>query len=103
MFNEDLKKLQQLLLKIPCGRVTTYASLAKAMKMPKAWRYVGHLLKSNPKPDKYPCYKAVRSDGSVGGYSGPGGLKKKIRRLRRDGIKIRRSRIENFQPSIFNF
>lgn len=103
MNNPDLKKLQRLLIKIPRGRVSTYGALAVAMKMPKASRYVGYLLGSNPEPDSYPCYKIVRSDGSVGGYSGPGGPAEKISRLRRDGFKIKRGKIENFQHSVFNF
>lgn len=88
MFKKDLRKLQQLLLKIPKGRVTTYGHLSRAIGLPKGWRYTGYLLKSNPEPDNYPCYKVVRSDGSVSGYSGPGGVKEKIRRLRRDGVSI---------------
>ena len=102
MFQQDLPNLQKLLTKIPPGKVSTYGALAKAMKMPKACRYVGYLLKSNPEPDIYPCYKVVRSDGSVGGYSGPGGLKEKIRRLRRDGVIINSGRVKSLKSYVYH-
>lgn len=103
MFKEDLKKIQRLLLKIPRGKVTTYRFLAKALHMPKSWRYIGYLLKSNPEPDKYPCYKVVRSDGNVGGYSGENGMKRKIRLLSQDDVIIKKRRIVNFESKIFKF
>lgn len=100
MFHQDLSNLQKLLAKIPKGKVATYAGLAKAMKVPRSWRYAGYLLKSNPEPDKYPCYKVVRSDGLVGGYSGPGGLREKIRRLRLDGVIINNGKIVSLKSCI---
>jgi O-6-methylguanine DNA methyltransferase len=102
MIRQDLTKLQQLLLKIPSRKVTTYGLVARAMDIPKKSRYVGYLLGSNPLPNKYPCYKVVKSDGSIGGYSGPGGMREKIRRLRRDGININRGQVQNFKERVFD-
>lgn len=100
MNRQDLAIIQKLLLKIPCGRVVTYQILAKAIGKPKNARYVGYLLKNNPEPDKYPCYKVVRSDGKIGGYSGFGGEKGKIRRLRKDGVKIELGRVNNLKEAL---
>ena len=35
----------------------------------------------NPYPPIIPCHRVIRSDGSLGGYSGSGGIKQKRRLL----------------------
>jgi len=97
---KDLEKLQKLLAKIPQNMITTYGILAKEMGLPRAKRYVGWLLHRNPDPGKYPCYKVVMSNGELGGYAE--GIKKKIRRLRRDGIIIKDGRVEDFNDCVFD-
>ncbi len=101
MKNTDaLHRLQKLLLRIPHGKVTTYKELAHAMGT-KGYRAVGRLLHINPEPDRFPCYKVVGSDGSLGGFvMGP---EDKIRRLRADGIIIRNGSVENFNDRIYRF
>jgi methylated-DNA-[protein]-cysteine S-methyltransferase len=97
---KDLSRLQQLLHQIPRGRVTTYKELAKAMGT-KGYRYVGHLLHINPEPDRFPCFKVVKSDGTLGGFAT--GQKDKIRRLGADGINTRNGSVENFNNILFRF
>lgn len=91
----DSLKVLKLLRKIPKGKVTTYKALAKACNS-KGYRAVGQIMRNNPRSDLYPCYKVVKSDGTVGGYSGtdPKMLKKKIRLLKKDGIEIKNGRID---------
>lgn len=79
-----------LLKKIPREKVTTYRYLAEKCKTSP--RAVGKILNSNKHLDKIPCYKVVMSDGKIGGYSG--GIKKKIMLLKKDGIIIKKSRVE---------
>ncbi len=78
-----------LLTKIPPGKVTTYGELArKAKTSPRA---VGQIMRRNPHPEIYPCYKVVSSSGQVHGYAGcliGKNPKKKITLLRKDGIEI---------------
>ena len=97
---QRLKKLQQLLLQIPKGKVTTYKAIAHAMGT-KGYRYVGRLLSKNPEPDKYPCYKVVQSDGKLGGFAL--GAKDKIRRLKADGIEVRNGKVVNFTHVFYSF
>jgi methylated-DNA-[protein]-cysteine S-methyltransferase len=97
---DNLKKLQNLLLKIPKGKVTTYKEIARAMDT-KGYRYIGQLLGKNPEPDRYPCYKVVCSNGSLGGYSG--GIKNKVQRLRNDGIVIKSGKVFNLASVLFKF
>jgi len=88
MLNE---KVLLLLKKIPKGKVTTYAELAKAAgTSPRA---VGAILRSNKHPEQYPCYKVVKTSGDVGGYCGIARSKKKIALLERDGIEVRDGKI----------
>ena len=79
-------------LKIPKGKVTTYGAIARRLKTSP--RAVGQALKHNREPNKYPCYKVVCSDGCVGNYSAPGGTDEKIRRLKKDGVEIRNSKVD---------
>ncbi|MCC6018240.1 MAG: MGMT family protein [Candidatus Verstraetearchaeota archaeon] len=80
---EIVKALMQL---IPEGRVSTYGSIAKALKInPKL---VGKIVKMNDEPVIYPCHRIVKSDGSFGGYSGLGGTIFKKRLLEFEGVKV---------------
>ena len=94
------QKVLFLLTQIPPSRVTTYAELARAAGRPKAWRLVGRILSQNKEINKYPCYKVVKSDGSLGGYSR--GLNEKITRLESDGIKIKNNRV-NIKKYFYKF
>jgi methylated-DNA-[protein]-cysteine S-methyltransferase len=62
---------------IPSGSVWTYGQLARTIGSPKASRAVGQALGRNPVPIVIPCHRVVASDGSLGGYSGGGGLQSK--------------------------
>ena len=65
------------LTKIPKGSVLTYAQLAKKVGKPKAVRAVANAVGANKLLIIIPCHRVVRSDGGLGGYSGPGGVKQK--------------------------
>ncbi len=94
------RKLQKLLAQIPRGKVTTYKEIGLAMGT-RGYRFVGQLLHNNDKPDKYPCYKVVSSDGGLGGYSL--GLNEKIRRLKADGIEVKDGKVVDFANKIHRF
>ena len=100
MNQSHLRNLQNLLLKIPKGKVTTYKEVAHAMRT-KGYRYIGQLLNKNPEPDKYPCYKVVQSNGDLGGFGL--GCKDKIRRLKEDSIVIRNGKVVDFDSAFFKF
>ncbi len=67
--------------RIPYGRTATYAELAAAVGRPGAARAVGSAMGRNPCPIAVPCHRVVRSDGSLGGYSGSEGVSFKRRLL----------------------
>ena len=81
-------KVWKYLRTIPRGKVITYKQLAKAIRMPKASRAVANACAKNPYAPKIPCHRVIRSDGTLGGYSGRGGIREKIKLLRSEKIKI---------------
>ncbi|MFH1364722.1 MAG: MGMT family protein [Candidatus Aenigmatarchaeota archaeon] len=89
------ERVWKLTSKIPRGKVTTYGEIARKMNT-KAYRLVGQSLKKNPDPVRVPCYKVVKSDGSIGGYGGTNrkNIMKKIRLLEKDGIRVRNGKID---------
>ena len=82
-------KVWNYLKKIPKGKVKTYLEVAKAIGNPKAFRAVANAVGKNPYPPKIPCHRVIRSNGSLGGYSGKGGIQEKRRLLNSENVIIR--------------
>ncbi len=72
------------LKKIPFGETRTYKEIAIAIGKPKAARAVANACGKNPYPIIIPCHRVVRSDGTIGGYTGDGGVEKKRQLLRQE-------------------
>ena len=81
-------KVWSYLRKIPRGSVRTYSQVAKDIGKPLAIRAVANAIGKNPYAPKIPCHRVIRSDGSLGGYSGKGGVKTKRFLLKKEGIKL---------------
>ena len=81
-------KVWKAISKIPRGQVRTYKELAKLIKKPKAARAVANACGKNPYPIKIPCHRVIRSDGSLGGYSGRGGISTKKDILKKEGYSF---------------
>jgi len=65
------------LLKIPKGETRTYKEIAIAIGKPNNSRAVANACGQNPYAPIVPCHRVLRSDGSLGGYSGQGGSERK--------------------------
>jgi len=76
------------LQRVPAGVVITYSELASRVGYPRAIRAIASAVGRNPYPPIIPCHRVVRSDGSLGGYSGPGGVEQKRALLQSEGIMI---------------
>jgi methylated-DNA-[protein]-cysteine S-methyltransferase len=70
---------------VPRGQVVSYAELARRIGQPRAARAVGQALGRNPVPLVIPCHRVLASDGSMGGYSGRGGVRTKRALLELEG------------------
>ena len=82
------KKVWNYLKTIRKGTVKTYKQVAIGINRPKAARAVANAVGKNPFPTKIPCHRVIRSDGSLGGDSGKGGVKTKKILLKREGIIV---------------
>ena len=82
------KKVWNYLKTIKKGTVKTYKEVAIGINSPKSARAVANAVGKNPFSPKIPCHRVIRSDGSLGGYSGKGGLKTKKLLLKREGIIV---------------
>ena len=71
--------------KIPYGEVRTYKQIAESIGHPDSSRAVANACAKNPYAPIIPCHRVVRTDGSLGGYSGLGGVETKIRLLTEEG------------------
>ena len=82
-------KVWNYLKKIPKGKLRTYSQVAKAINKPLAVRAVANAIGKNPFPPIIPCHRVVRSDGSLGGYTGKGGVTTKKVLLKKEKIHLK--------------
>jgi len=82
------ERVYQITANIPKGTVATYGQIAKLAGSPKAARAVGMFMKTNPFAPRVPCHRVVASDGSLTGFSAPGGVMKKKKMLLGEGVRF---------------
>tara|TARA_Y100000590_G_scaffold348834_1_gene400074 strand:- start:2323 stop:2598 length:276 start_codon:yes stop_codon:yes gene_type:complete len=81
-------KVWKFLKTIRKGQVKTYKQVAIGINRPKSARAVANACAKNPYAPKVPCHRVIRSDGTLGGFSGPGGKKTKARLLKKEGFSL---------------
>lgn len=69
---------------IPYGETRSYKDIAISISKPNASRAVANACGKNPIPISRPCHRVICSNGSIGGYSAPGGVEKKKRLLKEE-------------------
>ena len=76
--NQIQKKIWNELKKIKVGNTTTYGKIAKKYNLSP--RHVGKICAQNKLVLLVPCHRVIKTDGGLGGFTSPGGikLKKKI-------------------------
>ncbi len=76
-------------LLVKAGSTRTYGEIAHAIgRGPVASRAVGAALGANPWPLLVPCHRIVAADGKMTGFSGPGGIRTKLRLLALEGAEL---------------
>jgi methylated-DNA-[protein]-cysteine S-methyltransferase len=68
--------------KVLFGQTVSYLELAKKVRCPAGSRAVAGALAKNPLPLIIPCHRVICDNGSLGGFSAPGGVKLKKRMLK---------------------
>ena len=71
---------------IPKGSVKTYKQVAIAINKPRSARAVANACARNPYAPRVPCHRVIRADGTIGGFSGPGGVNAKKKLLNNEGF-----------------
>jgi AraC family transcriptional regulator of adaptative response/methylated-DNA-[protein]-cysteine methyltransferase len=84
-------RVWQELMKIPAGQTRSYSEIARAIGNPKAVRAVGSACGANHAAIIIPCHRAVREDGTLGGYAWGLDRKRRLLDLEQDEAS-RRSR-----------
>jgi O-6-methylguanine DNA methyltransferase len=84
---EFQKEVLAATLTVKKGETRTYKQIAEQIGRKRAYRAVGTALKKNPLPIVIPCHRIVKSDGSLGNYSGSSttGRKRKMELLKAEG------------------
>ena len=70
---------------IPPGRTRSYGEVAELIGERGAAQAVGQALGRNPFPIVVPCHRVLAADGSLRGFSAPGGTDTKRRMLELEG------------------
>ena len=78
--NQIQKKIWNELKKIKVGNTTTYGKIAKKYKLSP--RHVGKICAQNKLVLLVPCHRVIKTDGGLGGFTSPGGIKLKKKILR---------------------
>jgi len=97
MCKDLYNKVYFLVRQIPEGKVSTYNYIA--ITLHTSPRTIGKILSKNRNLKSIPCYRVVMSDGRIGGYVK--GIKEKRRLLEKDGISIKKYKIENLEAVLF--
>ena len=83
-------KVYEALLEVPEGKVTTYKLISDKIGC-RSSQAIGQAMKRNPFAPEVPCHRVVKSDLSIGGFSGQvqgEKIDKKIHMLEEEGIKF---------------
>ncbi len=75
--------------RIPYGQTVTYAELAERAGNLGAIRAAASAMSHNPIPLIIPCHRVLRSDGTLGGYSAPGGVSVKAQLIEMEKNALR--------------
>jgi O-6-methylguanine DNA methyltransferase len=81
-------KVWNSLIPIPKGPVKTSNQVATAFKGPQSAGAVANACGKTPYSPHVPCLRVFSSDGSLGGFSAPGGAKAKKKMLKKEGFLL---------------
>lgn len=83
------RRVYEATLNVGAGRTCSYGDIARRLGQgPAGARAVGVALGGNPWPLLVPCHRVVAADGHMTGFSGPGGIKTKLKLLALEGAQL---------------
>jgi len=82
-------QVYRVTLGVKAGTTCSYGDIARALGQPAAVsRSIGSALGANPWPLLVPCHRVVATNGRMTGFSGPGGIKTKLKLLALEGAQL---------------
>jgi methylated-DNA-[protein]-cysteine S-methyltransferase len=84
------RRVYDALVKVPAGRVITYAALGRRIGC-ESPRAIGQALRANPFAPQVPCHRVIASDLTPGGFQGErhgDALARKLSLLADEGVKF---------------
>lgn len=83
------EQVYRVTLGVRAGTTCSYGDIARELGQPPGVsRAVGTALGANPWPLLVPCHRVVAADGKMTGFSGPGGIRTKLRLLALEGAQL---------------
>lgn len=82
------QRVYDFVIEVPCGKVTTYGDIARAIGSPRATRQVGWALHANPYKGIVPCHRVVFKDGSLSCGFAFGGIDVQKQLLENEGVAV---------------
>lgn len=85
------RRVYEELRRVPPGATTTYGEIARRIAgagESGAAQAVGQAMARNPLPLLVPCHRVLAGDGTLGGFSGPGGVAQKRQLLEIEGAPV---------------
>lgn len=91
MYTMNEISVYRALLETEIGTTLSYESLAKRAGIPRGARFVGTTMAKNIFPILIPCHRVIRSDGTIGRYSGGDGTKRFL--LNHEEMMVQHNRV----------
>lgn len=88
------KKVYEVLMSVPSGRVVTYGDVARVLGNSCYARAVGNALHHNPKKGVIPCHRVVNGKGELASHFAFGGLKGQQCMLESEGVCVENGRVD---------
>jgi methylated-DNA-protein-cysteine methyltransferase related protein len=92
--NPALEAIWHVVCAIPRGQVSTYGAVARAAGLPGWARQAGYALRVAPRELNVPWHRVVGAGGRISFPASSAAAAEQARRLRAEGVDVRRGRIE---------
>lgn len=94
------EKVYQVARQIPYGKVTSYGAIASYLGTKRSSRMVGWAMNASSLDETIPAHRVVNRNGVLTGKHHFGGTNLMQQLLENEGVRIKDSKIENFE-SVF--
>jgi methylated-DNA-[protein]-cysteine S-methyltransferase len=82
------RSVWEMARRVPPGLTITYGELAEEVGRPGAARAVGAAMRATPIPLLVPAHRVIGAGRRPGGWTGPGGVERKLALLAIEGVDL---------------